>query len=170
MDPSQPYFPHKEQKEEQKKKLRHRCFADNIAEFLRTSFLRTITGLLLKMSATKPNCCNDIAIEQMLSLNDSFWIILTTRRNGHVVTFFHSRPKVKMRQKQMENSLFVFFLKRWLFCRGWCSCTQCTPSVTSLIFRRTIFPCHTLTFIIQNIHKRCINQWFMEWKEVKQIW
>ena len=30
--------------------------------------------------------------------NDSLWIILATRRNGHVVTFFCSWPEVKMRQ------------------------------------------------------------------------
>ena len=41
---------------------------------------------------------NDIMIEQMLFLNDSLWIILAIHQNGHVETFFCSRPKVKMRQ------------------------------------------------------------------------
>lgn len=31
---------------------------------------------------------DDIAIEQMLCLNDSLCFILVTRRNGHVVTLF----------------------------------------------------------------------------------
>ena len=51
----------------------------------------------------------------MLSLNDSFWIILATCRNGHVVTFYYSKPKVKMKQNEMENSPFVFLLKRATF-------------------------------------------------------
>ena len=51
----------------------------------------------------------------MLSLNDSFWIILATCRNGHVVTFYYSKPKVKMKQNEMENSPFVFLLKRTTF-------------------------------------------------------
>ena len=31
-------FPHKEQKEEQEKKLEHRCFPVNFAEYLKTPF------------------------------------------------------------------------------------------------------------------------------------
>ena len=36
-------LPHKEQKEEREKRLQHRCFPVNSSEFLRTSFVRTIT-------------------------------------------------------------------------------------------------------------------------------
>ena len=46
------------------------------------------------MSKAKPNYCNDIAIEQMLSLNDSFWITLATRRNGHVVTWSKTKCQI----------------------------------------------------------------------------
>ena len=48
------------------------------------------------------------AIELMLSLNDSFWIILATRQNEQVVTLFYSKPKVKMRQNSVENFIFLF--------------------------------------------------------------
>ena len=74
------------------------CFPVSFAEFLRTPFLRTITVAASEDDTTKPNYRNDIAIEEVLSLNDSFWIILATIRNEHVVKFFYSKPKVKMRQ------------------------------------------------------------------------
>ena len=67
------------------------------------------------MSTMKPNYCNDITIEQMLSLKDSFSIILATHRNRHLVKLFHSKPKIKMRKNYLENFLFVFLLKKATF-------------------------------------------------------
>ena len=162
MDPSQPYFPTKNKKKREKRDSSTGVFLLILRNFQEHLFKELLRWLLLKMNMTKPNYCNNIAIEQMLSLNDSFWIILATHQNGHIVTFFDSKPKVKMKQNQMENFFLYSFWKWWLFSRGRCNCTQCTPSVTSLIFRRTIFSWHILTtFIIQNIHKSWINQWFM---------
>ena len=73
-------FPRKEQKEEQKKSLRHRCFPVNFAEILEYIFKRTITVAASEdehdetklLQYKKKYYCNDIAIEQMLSLNDSY--------------------------------------------------------------------------------------------------
>ena len=89
---------HKEQKQEREKRLQHRCFPVHFAEFLRTPFLRTITVAASEDEHDKTKLLQWHAIELMLSLNDSFWIILATRQNEQVVTLFYSKPKVKMRQ------------------------------------------------------------------------
>ena len=101
---------------EQEKRLQDWCFAVNFAEFLRRPLFKNTYGRCFwRWAWQNQTNANDILIEQMLSLNDSFWIILSTHQNGHVVTFFYSRPKVKMRQNWMENSLFLFILKRATF-------------------------------------------------------
>ena len=53
---------------------------------------------MVAASEDKQTAAHDVPIEQMLSLNDLFSIVLTTPRNGHVVTYFYSMPKAKMRQ------------------------------------------------------------------------
>ena len=56
---------------------------------------------------------HDIPIEQILSLYDSLLcIILATRQNGHVITFFCSRPKVKMRKWKIS---FLYPFKKGNF-------------------------------------------------------
>ena len=97
---------------EQEKRLQDWCFAVNFAEFLRRPlFKNTYDRCFWRWAWQNQTNANGILIEQMLSLNDSFWIILSTHQNGHVVTFFYSRPKVKMRQNWMENSFFILFEK-----------------------------------------------------------
>ena len=92
-------FPHKEQKEEREKILKHRCFPVNFVEFLRTPFYKNTYGnCFWRWAWRNQTTAHDIRIEQILSLNDLLWIILAIRQNGHVVIFFYSRPKAKMRQ------------------------------------------------------------------------
>ena len=123
-------FPPKEQKEEREKRLQHKCFPVNFPEFLRTPFFKITTiGCLWRWTRWNQSTAHSIPIEQLLSLNDSLWIILVTRRNERIITFFYSRPKVKIRK---------------LFFWGWCNGTQCTRSVLPLIFCRIIFPYHIL--------------------------
>ena len=85
----------------------------SFAEFLRTPFFKNISGgCFWRWTQRKQTTAHDIPIEQMLSLNDSLWIILATRQNGHVVTFFCSRPKVKMRQWKIS---FLYSFKKGNF-------------------------------------------------------
>ena len=43
---------------------------------------------MVAASEDNQTTAHDMPIEQMLSLNDLFWIVLTTPPNGHVVTHF----------------------------------------------------------------------------------
>ena len=72
-----------------RKKTQAQVFSVNFAEFLRTS---PVAASEDEHDETKSDLTNVIFV------NDSLWIILTTGQKGHVVTFFCSRPKVKMRQ------------------------------------------------------------------------
>ena len=150
------HIPHQEQKKEREKRLQHRCFRVNFAKFLRTRFFKsTYGGCIWRWARRNQTSAHGIPIEQTFSLNDLFSIILATRRNGHV-----AGQKLKWSKTKWKNLFLYSFWKAQP--RGRCNRTQCTPSVTSLIFRRTIFLCHILTtFIIQKIHKRSINHWLM---------
>ena len=133
----------------------------NFVELLRTPLFKNISGdCFWRWTRWNQTTGHDIPIEKTFSLNDSLWIILATRQNGHVVTFFCSRPKLKWGNEKFH---FCTLLKRATFLnKQRCNRTQCTQSVTPLIFRRTIFPCRILTtYIIQNIYKRWINQQFI---------
>ena len=77
-------FPHKKQKEEREKRLQNSCFSIIFAEFLITPFY---------MTSRLNKCLNDWMFEWFV-----YELFLATRRNGLVVTFFYSRPKVEMRQ------------------------------------------------------------------------
>ena len=115
MDPSQPYFPitHKEKKKSKKKDSSTGVFCEFCRIFKNTFFKNISGGCFWRWTRRNQTTAHDIPIEQMLSLNDSLWIILATHQNGHVVTVFYSRPKVKMRQNLTENFIFVFlFLSR----------------------------------------------------------
>ena len=135
------------------------AFFVNFAEFLRKFFLRTVR---VAVSEDVQDETKLLHMASWLNKHYSFWIILATRRNGHVVTFFYSRMlkwKVKMKQTMKKSLLYSFSKGR---ARGRCNRPRYIPSGTTLIFRRTIFPYHILTtFIIRNIHKRWINQWLM---------
>ena len=90
-------------------------FSVNFAEFLRAPFFKNISeGCFWRWTGWNQTTAHDIPIEQMLSLNDSLWIILATCQNGHVVTFFCTRPKVKMRQWKI---LFWYSFKKGNFSR-----------------------------------------------------
>ena len=96
-------------KRKAKKKTQAQVFSSNFTKFLRTPFYKNISGgCLWRWTRRNQTTAHDIPIEQMLSLNDLLWIILATRQNGHLVIFFCSRPKVKMRQNYMKNFIFVF--------------------------------------------------------------
>ena len=110
MDPSQTYLPTRNKKKSEKKRLHQKCFFVNFAEFLRKLFLRTVR---VAVSEDVQDETKLLHMASWLNKHYSFWIILATRRNGHVVTFFYSRMlkwKVKMKQT-MKKSLFVFLFK-----------------------------------------------------------
>ena len=88
--------------------IRSVFFFVNFAEFLRKTFLRTV-----RVAASEDET-KLLHMTSWLNKHYSFWIILATRRNGHVVTFFYSRMlKWKVTIKQtMKKSLFVFLFKR----------------------------------------------------------
>ena len=54
---------------------------------------------------------HDIPIEQMLSSNDSFWIILATRQNGQMVTFFYAGQKLKWGKTKWKFPFCIPFAK-----------------------------------------------------------
>ena len=92
-----------------RKNAQVQVFSVNFAEFLRTPFFKNISGgCFWRWTQRKQTTAHDIPIEQMLSLNDSLWITLATRQNGHEVTFFCSKLKVKMKQNYTENFISVF--------------------------------------------------------------
>ena len=113
MDPSQPYFPitHKEKKKSKKKDSNAGCFCKFCRNFKNTFFKNISSGCFWRWTRQNQTTAHYIPIERMLSLNDCLWIILTTGQNGHVVTFFCSRPKVKMGQNQTENLILYSFKK-----------------------------------------------------------
>ena len=100
MNPSQPYFPitHKEKKKSKKKDSTIGVFCEFCQMFKSTFFVNICGGCFSRRTRRNQTTIHDFPIKQALSLNDLLRIILATRQNGHVVTFFCSRPKVKMRQ------------------------------------------------------------------------
>ena len=91
--------------------IRSGVFFVNFAEFLRKTFLRTVR---VAASEDVQDETKLLHMTSWLNKHYSFWIILATRRNEHVVTFFYSRMlkwKVKIKQT-MKKSFFVFFFKR----------------------------------------------------------
>ena len=136
MDPSQPYLPitHKENKKSKENDSSTGVFCEFCRNFKNTFFKNISGGCFWRWTRRNQTAAHDIPIEQMLSLNDSLWIILATRQNGHVVTFFCSRPKVKWGKTKQKISFLCSFKKGNFSLEDG---TQCTPSVTPLIFRRT---------------------------------
>ena len=88
------------QRTRKKRRVRKNTQAQvSFAEFLRTPFFKNISGgCFWRWTRWNQTTAHDIPIEQKLSLNDFLRITLATRQNGHVATFFCSRPKAKMRQ------------------------------------------------------------------------
>ena len=111
MDPSQPYFPirHKGKKKSKKKDSSTGVFCEFCRIFKNTFFKNISGGCFWRWTRRNQTTAHDIPIEQMLSLNDSLWITLATRHNGHIVTFLCSRPKVKKRQWKTS---FLYFFKK----------------------------------------------------------
>ena len=161
MDPSQPYFPTKNKKKSEKRDCSPGVFLLLLAEFLRTPFSRTITVAasedehdetkLLQWHRDRTNVIFEWFILNYFG-NPSKWAC-----SKLYVVFFYSKPKVKWGKTKWKISFLYSFWKGRLLSWGRCNCTQCTPSVTSLIFRRTIFLHILTTFIIQNRHKSWIN-------------
>ena len=100
MDPSQPYFPktHEGKKKTKKNDSSTGPFCEFCRIFKNTFFNKISGGCFWRWTRRNQTTAHDIPNEQVLSLNDSLWIILATRQNGHVIAFFWSRPEVKMRQ------------------------------------------------------------------------
>ena len=72
-------------KKRARKKTQAQVFFANFEEFLRTPFLKNISGgCFWRWTRQNQTTAHDIPTEQMLSLNDSLWIILATCQNGHV--------------------------------------------------------------------------------------
>ena len=106
------------------------------------------------MSKTKPNYCTwhsdwtNVIFE---------WLVFNYFGNPSKWT--RSRPKTGQKLKWSKNKWKNPFLYSFWKAQpqGRCNRTQCTSSVTSLIFRRTVFPCYTLTtFIIKLTFRRTI--------------
>ena len=90
--------PRTRKKRRARKNTQAQVFSVNFTEFLRTPFFKNVSGgCFWRWTRRNQTIAHDIPIEEIFSLNDSIWIILATRQNGHIVTFFCSRPKVKMK-------------------------------------------------------------------------
>ena len=113
MDPSQPYFPitHKEKKKSKKKDSSTGVFCEFCRIFKNTFFKNIFGGCFWRWTWQNKTTAHKIPIEQLLSLNDSLWIILATRQNRHVVTFFCSMPKVKWDKTKRKISFLYSFKK-----------------------------------------------------------
>ena len=96
------HTPLKEQKEWQEKRPQCRGFPFNFVEFLRTPFFKEqLRCLLLEYEHGKTKLLHMTWHPDWTNVIFGWFcydLFLATRRNGHVVTFFYSRPKVKMRQ------------------------------------------------------------------------
>ena len=75
--------------------------------------MSTYGGCFWRWTRQSQTTAYKIPLKQMLLLTDS--LFLANRENGHEVTFFCSRPKVKMRQNETKYFIFVFLLTRTTF-------------------------------------------------------
>ena len=157
MDPSPPYFPitHKEKKKS-KKKIQVQVFSVNFAEFLRTPFLKTSPVASTENEHNKT--------KQKFSLNDSLWIVLATCQNGHVLTYFFAADKKLKWDKTKRKISYLYSFKKGNFpLEGGAIAPNVFPQLRHCISQNCILLSHLTTFIIQNICKTRINQWFMLW-------
>ena len=123
-------FPNKETKKERKNETPAKVFS---CEFCKkklnnTFFLKNIScGCFWRLTRRNQTAAHYILIEQLLSLNDSLWIILAARQKWTRSNIFHSRPKVKIRKTKWIISFLYSFLKGRVFFLGRCNPTQRIP-------------------------------------------
>ena len=85
-------------------------FSCEFCGIFKSTFINNTSGDSLRRWAWRDQTtAHDIPIEQLWSLNDFLWIIFAPGQNEHVVTFFYSRPKVKMRQNWRVISILYSF-------------------------------------------------------------
>ena len=134
------------------KRLQQRCFPVNFLKFLVKPFFKnTYGGCFWRWTQRNQTTAHDISIEQLLSLNDSLWIILAARRNGHV-TFFIAGQKLKWGKTKWIISFLYFFKKSNFYVEGSAIAPSVHPQLRHWYFA-DLYSYHILTtLIIQNIN------------------
>ena len=146
-----------------RKNTQAQVFSVNSAEFLRTPFFKNIFGCCFWIWTWRNQAtAHDIPIEQLFSLNDLLQMSLATHQNGHIVTLFRSRLKLKMRQWKIS---FLNSFKKGNFSKQ--ATVQPHPK-HSLSYTTDIsqnyFPLSHLHYIhhtkyIQKVDKPMIHEW-----------